>query len=260
MSSCVYELVCVWVLSSTSIRTIDLHVIKAINDYSARLGGKERGTGLGLYALSKRMEVLRGACGMSSRPDGRAGSVFGFLCPYRPDLAAESYGKGEGGMGRSTSEHANSDESDSVPKALSRGPSQMPHSETHSWAQRRITRRKASRPPSASFYGELLPLTNRSSPSSKELRNSPLRVLLIDDSQTVVLIVTRLLEEKGHVVEVMKNGFAGKRGLIVILSFCCLFCCFLVVSMLFLSLSSVVLLLFLCLFSVFSLVFFIVTS
>jgi CheY-like chemotaxis protein len=37
----------------------------------------------------------------------------------------------------------------------------------------------------------------------------PLRILIIEDSITIILIVTKLLEKKGHIVESEKNGFAG---------------------------------------------------
>ena len=37
----------------------------------------------------------------------------------------------------------------------------------------------------------------------------PLRILIIEDSITVIVIVTKLLEKKGHIVESAKNGFSG---------------------------------------------------
>ena len=46
------------------------------------------GTGLGLYSLSKRVEALGGTNGVSSRSDGKQGSVFWFTFPYRPDETA----------------------------------------------------------------------------------------------------------------------------------------------------------------------------
>ena len=47
------------------------------------------GTGLGLYSLSKRVEALCGASGVSSRADGNHGSNFWFTFPYRPDEVAK---------------------------------------------------------------------------------------------------------------------------------------------------------------------------
>jgi CheY-like chemotaxis protein/signal transduction histidine kinase len=48
------------------------------------------GTGLGLFSLSKRVESLGGACGISDRRDGRRGCRFWFTVPYRPDEEAAS--------------------------------------------------------------------------------------------------------------------------------------------------------------------------
>ena len=44
------------------------------------------GTGLGLYSLKTRMEVLGGGCGIKNLFDGKNGSVFWFSFPYRPDI------------------------------------------------------------------------------------------------------------------------------------------------------------------------------
>ena len=43
------------------------------------------GTGLGLYALSKRIDALKGRYGVHSRDDGVQGCCFWFSIPYRPD-------------------------------------------------------------------------------------------------------------------------------------------------------------------------------
>jgi signal transduction histidine kinase len=52
------------------------------------------GTGLGIYSLSKRVESLGGACGVSSRLDGKSGARFWFTLPYRPDYTvAASLGR-----------------------------------------------------------------------------------------------------------------------------------------------------------------------
>jgi CheY-like chemotaxis protein/signal transduction histidine kinase len=48
-----------------------------------RLAG---GTGLGLFSLSKRIEVLKGRFGVEDRPDGKQGSCFWFSIPYTPDV------------------------------------------------------------------------------------------------------------------------------------------------------------------------------
>jgi signal transduction histidine kinase len=52
-----------------------------------RLAG---GTGLGLFSLSQRMQALRGHCGVESRPDGGRGSAFWFAFPYKPDRMSDT--------------------------------------------------------------------------------------------------------------------------------------------------------------------------
>jgi len=47
-----------------------------------RLAG---GTGLGLYSLAKRIDVLKGNYGVTNRSDGKPGSRFWFTIPYTPD-------------------------------------------------------------------------------------------------------------------------------------------------------------------------------
>ncbi len=47
-----------------------------------RLAG---GTGLGLYSLAKRLEALHGFYGVMKRRDGKGGSLFWFAIPYKPD-------------------------------------------------------------------------------------------------------------------------------------------------------------------------------
>jgi CheY-like chemotaxis protein len=51
-----------------------------------RLAG---GTGLGLYSLSKRVEVLKGSFGVVDRTDGQQGSRFWFSIPYSPDESVD---------------------------------------------------------------------------------------------------------------------------------------------------------------------------
>jgi CheY-like chemotaxis protein len=48
------------------------------------------GTGLGLYALSKRMEALGGTCGVKDRSDGARGSCFWISIPFKPDELMDS--------------------------------------------------------------------------------------------------------------------------------------------------------------------------
>jgi CheY-like chemotaxis protein/signal transduction histidine kinase len=51
------------------------------------------GTGLGLYSLAKRIESLKGRCGVTARRDGRQGSLFWFEIPYKPDRFTSNLSK-----------------------------------------------------------------------------------------------------------------------------------------------------------------------
>lgn len=74
------------------------------------------------------------------------------------------------------------------------------------WAMRRVRSRKM--PPSHPF--DLFPNKSLEDPVTEiTTKVSPLRILIIEDSITIILIVTKLLENKGHIVESEKNGFAG---------------------------------------------------
>jgi len=49
----------------------------------------EGGTGLGLYSLSKRVECMKGQCGIRNRNDDKRGCCFWFSIPYVPDDAVD---------------------------------------------------------------------------------------------------------------------------------------------------------------------------
>ena len=49
---------------------------------------KAGGTGLGLYALAKRVHAIGGQFGVRGRRDGCRGCLFWFSIPYRPDFAS----------------------------------------------------------------------------------------------------------------------------------------------------------------------------
>jgi CheY-like chemotaxis protein len=86
------------------------------------------------------------------------------------------------------------------------------------WAVRRVRTRKI--PPSLTERGlhptDLYPskcledpVVETSTLAEISPKISPLRILIIEDSITIILIVTKLLENKGHTVESCKNGFSG---------------------------------------------------
>jgi CheY-like chemotaxis protein len=83
------------------------------------------------------------------------------------------------------------------------------------WAQRRRRIKKMppliSAPSSAASQDLLANEQDEASDIATEIapKVEPLRILIIEDSITIILIVTKLLEKKGHIVESEKNGFAG---------------------------------------------------
>lgn len=83
------------------------------------------------------------------------------------------------------------------------------------WAQRRRRVKKippSISPPSRSDVKEMISMdANEALDVATQFlpKVEPLRILIIEDSITIILIVTKLLEKKGHIVESEKNGFAG---------------------------------------------------
>ena len=142
--------------------------------YSLLLSLLLGGTGLGLYSLLKRMEALGGSCGIEARQDGEKGSVFWFTFPYRPDPIEGYRGASDEQLFRPSGE----------PNVVT---SNAP------WA----IRRKA------------LP-----EGLSASRTHVPLRIMIIEDSLSIVKITTRLLVTMGHVVESAINGSVGLNRLI----------------------------------------------
>jgi CheY-like chemotaxis protein len=113
------------------------------------------GTGLGLFALSGRIEALGGQCGVRDRADGKQGSVFWFTFPYRPDESGDPIDEMSEAGGAATNPNPN------------------PHTTP------------------AALCTTALP---------------PLRILLVDDSVSILKVTKRFLEKNGHTVETAENG------------------------------------------------------
>ena len=109
------------------------------------------GTGLGLYSLSKRIEALGGTAGVTSRSDGKQGSMFWFTFPYRPDEEAAKVDQ---------------------------------HVEAITGADDSLN--------------EII---------------TPKRILIVDDSLSILKVTSRLLKMNGHTVETASNGSIGLKRL-----------------------------------------------
>ena len=86
---------------------------------------------------------------------------------------------------------------------------------TNNWAQRRLRTKKMSICSSNAATAENSQPSTPTGETEVVVEAStlnkvePLRILIIEDSITIILIVTKLLEKKGHIVESEKNGFSG---------------------------------------------------
>ena len=143
-----------------------------------RLAG---GTGLGLYSLSNRIRALKGTRGIRSRSDGKQGSVFWFGIPYRPDL---EYSSGN------TSSASNL----TSPHVLSRRLS--------------LDTDPLNSPVPTSMQNQSVPgPATDVHDASTELSN--LRFLVVDDSPSILKVLSRSLQSKKFIVETADNGSAG---------------------------------------------------
>ena len=148
------------------------------------------GTGLGLYSLAKRMEALGGSCGSRTRLDGRQGSLFWLSFPYRPDFIGAAHAEAEASLDAAH---------DSDEKAIAMKSSDVDArviSPFQSTLARSIS--NASKPE----YHK-----GSSSSASKAIGAvKTLRILLVDDTPTIIKVTNRVLETKGHFVESCENG------------------------------------------------------
>ena len=171
------------------------------------------GTGLGLYSLAKRMDALGGSCGVRDRDDGQQGSVFWFTFPYRPDVCTtppNGYTSTPPMIAASLSPDTlinTAINSDSIAIGLA------PHPIVTDYI---ATSTPAATSPSPSPVANVT-VTPGSSPSSCAIPPTsatgtplptlpPLRVLLTDDSASILRVTKRFLTSNGHTVETCENG------------------------------------------------------
>lgn len=148
------------------------------------------GTGLGLYALSKRIEALGGKYGVRGRDDGVQGSCFWFSIPYRPDteLTEDSVVAYNNDIRRSHSVPSSQFKIFSRPRAFSDANSEI---ESTEGAVVEEATPKA--------FIETAPTNVLPAPGVP-------RVLLVDDSHMIQKASTRALERDGFHVTSAYNG------------------------------------------------------
>lgn len=171
-----------------------------------RLAG---GTGLGLFSLARRVEALHGRCGVQQRYDGRQGSLFWFEIPYRPDCVLEAQRKiGEldkGALGEGT-----------FARAI--------RTDSRQRGDRRAATPATGGPPSPSsaLDDSVIPFDSNDDvmeevstsdvsalilrPPEPVVSGNGRRVLLVDDSPTVLRLTAMQLRKAGFDVTTAENG------------------------------------------------------
>jgi CheY-like chemotaxis protein len=148
------------------------------------------------------MEALGGYYGVTDRLDGKRGSLFWFAFPYRPDFdAEEAFKLAEAKVAETRC--IDEDSADSIlARSVSQGASAFGSEVATTQSRRTVSRMTAEKP--ISLRG--LQLT--------EERIAELRVLVVDDSLTILKMVSRALEQHGFTVETAKNGSIALNKLI----------------------------------------------
>jgi len=144
------------------------------------------GTGLGLYSMKKRMEALKGECGVRGREDGLQGSCFWFHFPYRPDhlALADSLARENNSIHNASAFNKCDDEKDTSPVVSS-------HSLDNSF-------------------------TSTHSNCSNALTVKPykgLQILVVDDSMPILKMTSISLTREGLLVSTAVNGFEALKKL-----------------------------------------------
>ena len=129
------------------------------------------GTGLGLYSLSKRVEVLKGSFGVEDRGDGQQGSRFWFSIPYTPV----------------------------VEEATTLVSSRSTFGESISITNAYTTISNCSSP---------VGTVQANLPSSDDAISLP-AALVVDDSVVISKSTKKMLEKEGYKVDVAENGAIG---------------------------------------------------
>ena len=146
-----------------------------------RLAG---GTGLGLYSLAKRLEALHGFYGVMKRRDDKQGSLFWFAIPYKPDTVYAQH---------------------------------MQASKMEDPIASTVTPQRPICPSTLGFQTVVPPPCDQTPPTVKgnhikqvvspaKLNEETLRILIVDDSPTILKMSYLMLNKLGHNVQTAENG------------------------------------------------------
>ena len=156
-----------------------------------RLAG---GTGLGLYSLSNRIRALKGMRGVKSRHDGKQGSVFWFAIPYRPDIDHASCNTRRSSIVTTPKISSRKDSMSIDVTSTSHTTATYPSIDSTSPVARLVS---------------AFPMYT-STPATKQ----GFQFLVVDDSPSILKVITRALTNKKYHVVTADNGSAGLDRLI----------------------------------------------
>eukprot|EP00981_Chlorochromonas_danica_P009342 scaffold2621_cov164-Ochromonas_danica.AAC.11 len=160
-----------------------------------RLAG---GTGLGLFSLAKRLEALQGQCGVSKRRDGLRGSIFWFRFPYREDEQRQLL---QSLLSMSASSTA-------LPKHVAGNNGSAPATSAVTISMTEIMDKLRNGGATRRLLSPRHPIQPSLRAASGDVSSSSSRprILLVDDTPSVVKITSMLLRKKGFAVTVAENG------------------------------------------------------
>eukprot|EP00981_Chlorochromonas_danica_P004087 scaffold787_cov272-Ochromonas_danica.AAC.1 len=173
-----------------------------------RLAG---GTGLGLYSLARRMEALNGFYGVSHRRDGKQGSVFWFSIPYRADVVtADDMVRKSLSPRRSfmrcqlptISEDCGKDRSLEVKDRHSEGCDVVSGLAIQGSEGERLES------PASNSTLHLYDMDSAKMNGGNEKKDERinLSILVVDDSPTIVKMMSMMLHRLGHHITIAENG------------------------------------------------------
>jgi CheY-like chemotaxis protein len=164
---------------------------------------------LGLYSLARRIETLHGKCGVKKRRDEKAGSIFWFSFPYRPDEVAAAVNF-SGPFSAASSTGAFVDNNNVL-----ENPSFLRKNNIHDgMCDTNLKNSTAGNnylgvpftTSEAKVSEESHQITNTSSSLVKAEGSSGLRILLAEDSPSISKLMLRMLQHQGHRVDHAENG------------------------------------------------------
>jgi len=162
-----------------------------------------------LFSLAKRIEAIRGTYGVQKRRDGKQGSLFWFEIPYRPDVISAKLTRQSMmlAMGSLLESNPIGDQQLRFPEDIAFDP--LPTTVVSNILNT-VVNDAAVLP----IDTERINVTSPVSPLSLQtnvVNSSPpkpqgLQILLVDDSPTIVKMVSMMLRHQGHTVKIAENG------------------------------------------------------